>query len=61
MRTTGLDSKPSDGESNDVEIPDVRSRFYPHMGANISIQAIIEGSLLSKIELDPAPEYGIHF
>ncbi|MFN3129553.1 hypothetical protein [Roseibium sp.] len=37
----------------------VESRFYPIMGKNVSIQAIVEGSLLAQIELDPIPEYGI--
>lgn len=36
------------------------SNFYPIMGENISIQAIVEGTLLAEIELDPIPEYGVH-
>jgi|GEM_PF-4926471 len=36
------------------------SRFYPIMGKNVSIQAIVEGNLLAQIELDPIPEYGVH-
>lgn len=61
MFTTGLESSVSDTETGDVNGGDVRSNFYPIMGANVSVQAIVEGSLLAEIELDPVPEYGIHF
>lgn len=61
MFTTGLEPTVSDAESGDAKGGDVRSKFYPIMGANISVQAIVEGSLLAEIELDPVPEYGIHF
>lgn len=55
------ESRVSDMESADAAGSDPRSKFYPVMGANISVQAIVEGSLLAEIELDPVPEYGIHF
>jgi hypothetical protein len=61
MFTSGLESAVSDADTGDAKDSDVRSQFYPIMGANISIQAIVEGSLLAEIELDPVPEYGIHF
>lgn len=61
MFATGLESSVSDAETGDAKGGDVRSQFYPIMGANVSVQAIVEGSLLSEIELDPVPEYGIHF
>jgi hypothetical protein len=64
MLTTGLEStafgSTTDAEANDMACSDSSFKFYPIMGANISIQAIVEGSLLAEIELDSIPEYGIH-
>lgn len=61
MHATGLEATATDADRGDVTGSTARSEFYPVMGANISVQAIVEGSLLAEIELDPVPEYGIHF
>lgn len=61
MLTTGFDATTNDAETNETETPNARSKFYPIMGSNISVQAIVEGSLLADIDLDPVPEYGIHY
>ncbi|GAA0786448.1 hypothetical protein E1180_15360 [Roseibium denhamense] len=37
-----------------------KSRFYPVKGKNVSIEKIVEGMLLSEIEIVPIPEYGVH-
>jgi hypothetical protein len=64
MLTTGLEStafgNTAEAGTDDMASPGSSSKFYPIMGKNISIQAIVEGSLLADIELDPIPEYGIH-
>ncbi|CTQ51997.1 hypothetical protein LP7551_00514 [Roseibium album] len=64
MLTTGLEStafgKTTDADTDDMASTYSSSKFHPIMGKNISIQAIVEGSLLAEIELDPIPEYGIH-
>lgn len=61
MLTTGLDATTDDAQANEIKLPNASSKFYPIMGSNISVQAIVEGSLLADIELDPVPEYGIHY
>ena len=58
---TGSQSKVSDTDARDNKNSDPRSKFYPIMGANRSVQAIIEGTRLAEIELDPVHEYGIYF
>jgi hypothetical protein len=64
MLTTGSEAtafgNTADADTDDMTSPYSSSKFYPIMGKNISIQAIVEGSLLAEIELDPIPEYGIH-
>ncbi|QDG74713.1 hypothetical protein [Labrenzia sp. PHM005] len=60
MLTTGSEVATTDADFGDMAGPEAGSNFYPIMGENISIQAIVEGSLLAEIELDPIPEYGIH-
>jgi hypothetical protein len=64
MLTTSLEStafgNTTDADADDMTNPYSSSKFYPIIGKNISIQAIVEGSLLAEIELDPIPEYGIH-
>lgn len=59
MLTTGSEFATTDADISESTGLEAGSKFYPIMGENISIQAIVEGSLLAEIELDPIPEYGI--